>query len=68
MQWNFDTKVKVFHESISCFIKCPWNCTSWNAPKEKFHSAPLPLQMIKVHVTDYLLFQSMSGNHGGNNH
>ena len=22
-QWNLNTKVKVFHESISCFMKCP---------------------------------------------
>ena len=31
-----DTKVKVFHESISCVMKSPWNCISWNALKEKF--------------------------------
>ena len=39
---NLDTKVKVFHKSISCFMKCPWNCASWNALKEKFHSVSLP--------------------------
>ena len=39
-----DTKVKVFHESISCFMKWPWNCISWNALKEKFHSVSFPLQ------------------------
>ena len=25
-QWMSDIKVKVFHESISCFTKWPWNC------------------------------------------
>ena len=35
-QWNLNTKVKVFHESISCFMKWPWNCTSWNAMKNDF--------------------------------
>ena len=35
-QWHWDTKVKVFHESISWFMKCPWNCISWNALKEIF--------------------------------
>ena len=34
-QWNLETKVKVFHESISCFIKCVWSCIPWNALKEK---------------------------------
>ena len=34
-QWNLDTKVKVFHESISCFMKCVWSCIPWNALKEK---------------------------------
>ena len=27
-QWNLDTNVKVFHESISYFMKCPWKCLS----------------------------------------
>ena len=38
--WILDTKVKVFHESISCFLKCPWNCISWNALKENFTVYP----------------------------
>ena len=42
-QWMLDTKEKVFHESISCFMKWPWNCISWNALKEKFHSVSFPL-------------------------
>ena len=42
-QWHWDTKVKAFHESISWFMKCPWNCISWNALKEKFHSVSFPL-------------------------
>ena len=34
-QWNLDTKVKVFHESISCFMKCPWKWKIlWNTQKE----------------------------------
>ena len=28
--WNLDTKVKVFYKRISCFMKCAWNCISWN--------------------------------------
>ena len=40
-----DTKVKVFHESNSCFMKWPWNCISWNALKEKFHSVSFPLEI-----------------------
>ena len=43
-QWNLDTKVKVCHESISYFMKCSWNCISWNAFKEKFRSVSLPLR------------------------
>ena len=42
MQWNLNTKVKVFHESISCFMKWSWNCISWNALKEKFQCVSLP--------------------------
>ena len=43
MQWNLDTKVKLFHESMSYFMKCPWNCISWNGLKERFHGVSLPL-------------------------
>ena len=43
---KLDTKAKVFHESISCFMKCPWNCISWNALKEIFHSVSLPFHFI----------------------
>ena len=42
-QWNLDAKAKVFHDSISCFMKYPWNYISWNALKENFHSVSLPL-------------------------
>ena len=42
-QWNLNIKVKAFHDSISCFMKCPWNCILWNALKEKFRSVSLPL-------------------------
>ena len=34
--------LKVFHEIISCFMNCPWNCISWML--WKFHSVSLPLQ------------------------
>ena len=44
-QWMLDTKVKVFQESISCFMKWPWNCVSWNALTEKFHSVSFPLEV-----------------------
>ena len=37
-----DTKIKEFHESILCFMKWSWNCISWNALKERFHSVSLP--------------------------
>ena len=35
MQWNLNTKVKVFHGSIWCFMKWLWNCISSNALKKK---------------------------------
>ena len=44
-QWHWGTKVKVFHESILWFMKCPWNCNSRNTLKEKFHSVSFPLQI-----------------------
>ena len=47
-QWMLDTKVKVFQESISCFMKWPRNCISWNPLKEKFHSVSLPLKNSKT--------------------
>ena len=48
-----DTEVKVFHESISYFMKWPWNCISWNALKEKFHSVSFPkeFECIRSFVT-----------------
>ena len=42
-----DSKVKVFHESILCFMNWPWNCISWNPLKGKFHSVSFPLQLKK---------------------
>ena len=39
-QWHWDTKVKVFHESISWFMKCPWNCISWMLWKKNFTVYP----------------------------
>ena len=50
-QWMLDTKIKVFHESISCFMKWPWSCISWNALKEKFHSVSFPLQFLRPLIT-----------------
>ena len=44
-RWMLDTEVKVFHESISYFMKWPWNCISWNALKEKFHSVSFLLEI-----------------------
>ena len=52
-QWMLGTKAKVFHESISCFMKSPWNCISWNALKERFHSVSFPL--CKLHTSIQLL-------------
>ena len=45
-QWMLGTKVKVFRESISCFMKSAWNCILWNALKEKFHSVSFPLHFF----------------------
>ena len=45
-QWMLGTKLKVFHKSISFFMKFPWNCISWNALKEKFHRVCFPLENI----------------------
>ena len=45
-RWMLDTEVKVFHESISHFMKWPWNCISWNALKEKLDSVSLPLRKV----------------------
>ena len=39
-QWHWDTKVKVFHESISWFMKCPWNYISWMLWKKNFTVYP----------------------------
>ena len=46
MQWILGTKIKVFHEIISCSMKSPWNCISWNALEERFHSVSFPLQFF----------------------
>ena len=54
-QWMLDTKVKVFHESISCFTKWPRNCISWNVLKEKFHSVSFPLEKRLTTLTVFLL-------------
>ena len=45
-QQNLNTKVKVFHESISCFTKWPSKCILWNDLKEKFHSVSLPFHVF----------------------
>ena len=58
-QWHWDTKVKVFHESISWFIKCTWNCISWIALKEKFPSVSFPLRLswkMKILKIDFQNF------------
>ena len=39
-QWHWDTDVKEFHESISWFIKCPWNCTHEMLWKKNFTVYP----------------------------
>ena len=49
-RWMLDTEVKVFHESISYFMKWPWNCISWNTLKEKFHSVSFPLGLFHFGV------------------
>ena len=48
MRWILDTEVKVFYESISYFMKWPWNCISWNALKEKFYSVSFPLDFLTI--------------------
>ena len=52
-QWNLDTKAKVFHEIISYFMKCFWNCISLDVLKENFHSVSLPLEQA-VNVKNLL--------------
>ena len=50
-----DTEVKVFHESISYFMKLPWNCISWNALKENFTVYPslkTPFTFWDMHMGD----------------
>ena len=47
-QWTLNTKVKLFHESNSCFMKLPWNCISWNALKEKFHGVSFPFEVSSI--------------------
>ena len=37
-------------------MKCPWNCISWNALKEKFHSVSLPLANL-IFVVSHLEIQ-----------
>ena len=50
---DIDLNVKVFHESISWFMKWPWNCISLNALKEKFHSVSFPLENEKLTAVKY---------------
>ena len=59
-QWMLGTKVKVFHEIISCFMKSPWNCISWNALKEKFQC----ILLFKVFISDDYLEVSKSKHLG----
>ena len=63
MQWNLDTKVKVFHESILCFIKCIWNCISENPRntlKENF--AVYPCLNVK-----FVIGKCVVNGNGGHN-
>ena len=64
-----DTKVKVFHESILCFTKWPWNCISWNLLKEKFQSVSFPLEIqfsINLIMNIYKLYwHKYHGNAAG---
>ena len=46
MKWNLDTQVKVFHESISCFMTCSWNWYIMKCSERKFYSVSLPLAAI----------------------
>ena len=39
-QWNFNTKVKKFHKTISCFMEWLWNCIAWNLWKKHFTVYP----------------------------
>ena len=68
-QWMLDTKVKVFHESILCFTKWPWNCISWNLLKEKFQSVSFPLEIqfsINLIMNIYKLYwHKYHGNAAG---
>ena len=52
-QWNLDTKAKVLHESISCFMKCHQNLILWNALKKNFHRVSLPLEYLSNFIYSY---------------
>ena len=54
-QWKLDTKVKVFHESMLCFMKCPWNCILCNTPKEKCHNPCLKTFLVAFNVSHHSL-------------
>ena len=70
-QWSLNTKVKRFHESISCFMKCPWNCISLNAPKEMFtvflclNNFSTTCLMARIHceafLSEYFMKHSFKG-------
>ena len=47
-QRNLNTTPKVFHESISCFMKCLWNCISWNTRKKSFTVYPCIKRNLKL--------------------
>ena len=42
MQLNLNTKVKVFHETISCFMKWPKKLYFMKSSERKVHSVSLP--------------------------
>ena len=41
-----DSKVKVFHESISCFIEMTLNMYFMKCSERKFHSVSFPLESL----------------------
>ena len=38
-------------------MKWPWNCISWNALKEKFHSVSFPLDIYREYIAVTLVLE-----------
>ena len=55
-QRNLDNKAQTCHESISYFMKCPWNGFSWNALKKKSQYIIALIKVLLVYNPKYSFF------------